>query len=257
MERVWMIALNTFRESIRSKILYLTLCFSTVLIFVAALFGSVTIGDQIKVIIDFGLFSTSILAVLYAVITGTTLLSKELTRKTIFNVLSKAVKRWEFVCGKYLGMLLTEAVLIAIMAVLLVLFVFLFQGGFRPAILLGSLHILFELVIVCGLAIFFSTIVVTPLLSGILAFSLFLVGRSAGYLLYFVKSGASDGVQSLLLKALYLVVPHLDKINISSEIVYDAPLPISATLIAGLYAVGYAGVLIVLGTMFFERREFN
>ena len=58
--RIYYIALNTCRESIRSRLLYSVLTFAILLVVVSALFGTVTIGDQIKVIKSFGLFGISI-----------------------------------------------------------------------------------------------------------------------------------------------------------------------------------------------------
>ena len=86
LDKVMNIALNTVRETIRSKILYSLFFFLILLLAVSAFFGTVTIGDQEKVIKDFGLFALSLFSVLYAVISGSLLLAKELQRKTLYNL---------------------------------------------------------------------------------------------------------------------------------------------------------------------------
>ena len=91
------IALNTFRELVRGKTLYGVIFTSAIIVAISALFGSVSVGDQLLVVKDFGLFSVSFSAVVFAVITGASLLHKELERKTVFNILSKPVNRSEFV----------------------------------------------------------------------------------------------------------------------------------------------------------------
>ncbi|MCC6953509.1 MAG: ABC transporter permease subunit, partial [Deltaproteobacteria bacterium] len=93
------IALNTFREAIRNKVLYSGFLFVALLIAGSALFGSVSVGSQIKVIKDFGLFSLSIFGAIVAVAIGVNLLNKELKQKTIYNILSKPVERWQFIVG--------------------------------------------------------------------------------------------------------------------------------------------------------------
>jgi len=257
MESVFLIALNTFRESVRSKILYSVLFFAALLIVVSAFFGSVTIGDQVRVIKDFGLFSISLFSVLYAVISGAALLYKELSRKTIYNILAKSVKRWEFVLGKYLGMLITVAVLISLMTLGFLVFLYFFEARFDWLILQASFQIFLELSIVCAFAIFFSCIVVTPLLSGVFTLGVFLAGRSTDYLLFFVKNGTSREPLTSILKGLYVVLPHLDKINISDLVVYDKALELNAVVFSIFYAASYIGCLMILAALIFKKREFN
>lgn len=255
--KTYYIALNTCRESIRSKLLYSVLTFAVLLVVISALFGTVTIGDQIKVIKSFGLFGISLFSVLFAVLSGGSLLHKELSRKTIYNILAKAVERREFILGKYLGMLATVGLMTAGMWAGLTIFVLLMDGTYEPALFTACLHMFFELIIICAAAIFFSSIVVTPMLSGIFTFGLFLAGRSCEYVLYFIKQENVSAGMALTLKALYWMLPHLDRLNISDLAVYGQTVSVSHTLLCLLYAAGYAGILLVLATLIFRRREFN
>lgn len=257
MSHVASIALNTFRESVRSKILFSIFFFAIVLVLVSALFGTVTIGDQVKVIKDFGLLSVSLFSVSYAVISGSSLLYKELAQKTIYNILAKPVHRWQFLLGKYLGMLMTVGVMVALMGLALSGFVMLFEGRLDVLLFQAYLFILFELAIVCAATIFFSSIVVTPILIGLFTFGVFLTGRSAEYLLYFVKEGSITGVLASVLEALYVIMPHLDILNPSNEIVYGDIVSLEHTLYAAAYSAGYAGALLMLANWIFLRREFN
>lgn len=256
MEKVWIIALNTYRESIRSKILYSTFFFAGLIVLVTTIFGSVTIGDQVKVIKDFGLMSISLFSVGYIVIAGATLLEKELAKKTIFNLLAKPVRRGEFVLGKWLGLLMTSLLLAFTMTVALVGYVALFEGGVDSLLLLSGLFIVLELAIVSATAIFFSSLVVTPLLNGLFTFAVFLVGRNVEYVSYFVKTGEVEGLSKVVLDLLYFILPHLDKLNFHNSIVYGVPVPSGLILNAVLYTAGYAGVLMVLANFLFKRREF-
>ena len=108
--KIYAIALNTFREAVRNKILYSVLAFAVLLVAISALFGSVTIGETQRVIKDFGLFALSFFGAISTIICGVSLLNKELKQKTIHNIISKPVARWEFIVGKYLGLSLTVGV---------------------------------------------------------------------------------------------------------------------------------------------------
>lgn len=257
MRRVFAIATTTFRESIRSKVLYSMFFFAIAIVLVSALFGSVTIGDQVVVIRNFGLFSLSFFGVAYAVISGASLLAKELARKTIYNVLAKPVRRWEFLWGKYLGMLTTVTLMIIVMAAGLIGFTLFFDSNFNPAMIQATYQIILQLMIVCACTIFFSSIVVTPLLSGAFAFGVFLAGRSTEYLLYFVNNQSIKGILAGLLKGAYWLLPHLNELDMSNHAAYGETASLAFMLWSSMYAIGYSGILLVLANLFFLRREFN
>ncbi len=256
LERILVIAINTYRESVRSKLIYSVFFFAAVLVCVSALFGSVTIGDQVKVIKDFGLFAICFFSVAYAVISGATLLQKELTRKTIYNILSKPVRRSEFVLGKYLGMLLTVALLIALMTLALAVFTFFFESRIDWLLAQAAFFIFLQLAIVCAVTLFFSSIVVTPLLSGAFTFAIFLVGRSTEYILRFIDIQPLPLVRHVL-RGVYTVLPHLNALDVSDRIVYAIPAAPDAMFWSFAYAAAYAGALLVPAILIFARREFN
>ena len=257
LEKILKIASTTWRESVRSKVLYTLFFFAVALVLLTTLFGAVTVGDQVKVIEDFGLFACSFFTVAYAVIAGAALLHKELQRKTVYNILAKPVRRAEFVIGKYLGMLGTVALMLALLGPALVAYVFLFKGRMDWLILEAVFGILLQLVIVAAVAIFFSAIVVTPLLSGAFTLAVFLAGRSTEYVLYFVKDGSVKGIAAKILEWIYFLLPHLDTMDLANQAVYGVGAPFAQLCWSTLYAVGYAGILLVSAIIIFERRQFD
>ena len=255
--RIFAISLNTFRESLRSKVLYALLFFAVLLVLITALFGSVTIGDQVKVIKDFGLFSICLFAVAYAVIAGATLLSKELSRKTIYNILAKPVRRAEFLCGKYFGLMAVTWLMILLMALGLSAFCWLLEGRLDLTLLPAYSFIALQLLIVCALTIFFSSLVVTPMLSGAFSLGVFLGGRSSQHLLYFIDNGDLSGGAAKALKTIYYALPHFDLLDVSNSAVYGVSPSLENLLWSLAYSIGYAGVLLVLAAFIFKNREFN
>lgn len=115
MGRIWAIAINTFREAVRDKVLYGVLAFATaVLLFTLAL-AELSLNQQRRVVLDVGLASISLFSVVTAVFLGSSLLYKEIERKTLYVILPKPIRRSEFLFGKYVGIAMTAAVFIAIM----------------------------------------------------------------------------------------------------------------------------------------------
>lgn len=116
--RIYAIAINTFREAVRDRVLYGVLGFATaVLIFTLAL-AELSLNEERRVVMDVGLASISLFSVLVAIFLGSSLLYKEIERKTLYVILPKPIRRWEFLVGKYIGITLTATVFIGMMGAL-------------------------------------------------------------------------------------------------------------------------------------------
>src|SRR4029453_8041021 len=117
--RIWAIARNTFREAVRNKILYSLLFFAVLIIVSAVAVGRLSLHEEVRMTRDIGLWGIDIFGVIIAVFVGVNLLYKELDLKTVYTILPKPIHRWQFVLGKWLGMLLTLAVQVLVMALVL------------------------------------------------------------------------------------------------------------------------------------------
>lgn len=113
--RIYAIALNTFREAVRDRILLGVVGLASgVLVFTLAL-GELSLDQQRRVIEDIGLASISLFSVLVAIFLGSSLLYKEIERKTLYVILPRPIDRWEFLVGKHLGITLTGVVFVLVM----------------------------------------------------------------------------------------------------------------------------------------------
>jgi Cu-processing system permease protein len=113
--RIWAITLNTFREAVRDRVLLGVLgAAGGVLLFSLAL-AELALDQQRRVVLDVGLASISLFSVVMAVFLGSSLLSKEIERRTLYVILPKPIRRHEFLLGKYFGIVLTTSVFVCIM----------------------------------------------------------------------------------------------------------------------------------------------
>src|SRR5712691_10854438 len=129
MNRVTIIALNTFKENLRDKILFNLVVFGLLLIGSSILLSTLTIGEQATIIKDVGLGSISLFGTLIAIFVGIGLVSKEIEKRTIYTIIAKPLRRYQFLLGKYFGLTLTLFVNIAIMVM-----------GFFLILLLGHVN---------------------------------------------------------------------------------------------------------------------
>lgn len=248
------IAVNTFRESARNKMFYLLVFFGVLFAFSSKLVSFLTLGDAMKVLKDTGLAAINFFCVLIAVFTGINLVYKEIDKKTVYNILSKPVRRDEFILGKFLGLALTMLAALGAMAVLFFAFVALSGGGFDGGILLYFFMLYLELLIIVALSLLFSSFT-TPILSFIFTVSLYLIGQVLWTYNEF-KGFLKVPAWRWLTEAFYYLLPNLRKFNIKSEVVLGT-LPGAATILyAVLYALLYTAAVLALAVLVFRRREF-
>jgi ABC-type transport system involved in multi-copper enzyme maturation permease subunit len=115
LSRIYAIALNTYREAVRDKVLFGVLVFATGVLALTLALAELSLDQHMRVVTDLGLASISIFSVIIAVFLGSSLLYKEIERKTLYVILPKPIARFEFLLGKYAGIVATCAVFIAIM----------------------------------------------------------------------------------------------------------------------------------------------
>ena len=126
--RIYAIALNTYREAVRDKILFGVLVLAAAVLALTLALGELSLDQNMRVVTDLGLASISLFAVVIAIFLGSSLLYKEIERKTLYVILPKPIARFEFLLGKYFGIVATCVVFIAIMGALQ-LFVTAIQAG--------------------------------------------------------------------------------------------------------------------------------
>jgi Cu-processing system permease protein len=111
--RVLAIALNTYREAVRARLLHGLFALALATTLYALVVGAYTARNQLRVVSDLGAAAVSLYAVIVAVVLGATSLYRELELKTLFPILARPVSRTEYLAGKYLGTVLVLAVFVA------------------------------------------------------------------------------------------------------------------------------------------------
>ncbi len=264
MLRMLTIARNTFRENIRDRVLYNLILFALIMIASSIALGQLTIGSEDKVIVDLGLTSISVFGTIIAIFIGIGLVYKEIERRTVHVLLSKPVRRSEFILGKFLGLLLTLFVNTAVMVAGLVL-VLIWHGGVALGgylRLMPAVYLIFlSLALTTALALLFSTFS-TPALSALFTFFLWVIGHFSFDLREFgrlTKSAALQRVCGLL----YYVLPNFANFETANgqDVIRDAayyqPIQPAAVGWISVYGSLYCAALLALSIFIFSRRDFK
>jgi len=271
---------NTFRETVRDRVLYVIVVFSILIIALSKAIGWVSVGEDIKVIKDVGLAGLSAFGALIAIFVGTGLIYKEIDKRTIYTILSRPVRRVEFLLGKYLGLLATVSLALFLMMVFFVLYLAAMNAwgsselneppppALSPAMIQALVMLFFELALVTAVATLFSS-ASSPILSAVFTFVIYASGRLAGELkaLADLVSPTADGKGSWLgehlLLFFYSGVPTLHMFNLSARAAHDNPplgvelaIPASQMIWTIVYGLSYAGLVLVLAALVFRRRDF-
>lgn len=256
LKRILSIALNTFRETVRDRILYNLVLFVLFITVCALFLGELTAGNESRVIVNLGLSAVLLFGAFIAIFVGVSLVSKEIERRTVYSVFAKPVRRSEFLVGKYLGLCLTLLVNILVMAGGLSL-ALLYVGGnhLLPGVWSAITLIYFELTILTAVAILFSSFS-TPALSALLAFLVFVIGHFSTALNQLAESLGSQAAK-IFFTCLYYILPNLSFFSFNTNAALGQTAGVSYLATALAYASVYTAILLFLAAFVFSRRNFK
>jgi len=252
--KVLSIALNTFRENLRDKLLYNLLVFALLMIGSSLLLMRLTLGEFHRLLLNVGLGSINIFGVLIAIFVGIGLVNKEIEKKTIYTLVSKPVARYQFLIGKYLGLTLTLFVNTLIMAggLLLVLFA---QGVPIESMLFKALGLIFmEFMVITAVALLCSTFT-SATLSAIFTLATYVIGHLTADLKTFGEK-MDEGMRAVV-TGLYYVLPNLERFNLKGNVIHHIEVSGTDLLLIVMYGLTYVAFLLMSASIIFQRRDFR
>jgi len=206
-------------------------------------------------LVNLGLSSISLFGVIIAIFVGIGLVSKEIEKKTLYTILSRPVRRWEFIAGKYLGLLLTLVVNAALMTVGFYLALLIFARGLKRAdgmLLVAIYFIILQFMMMVAITLLFSTFS-TPIFSAIFAFSLFVIGTFGNDLRNF--AAISQGATKWLATAAAYIMPNFASLNVISQVAHEQSVGGGLVLFNTIYALLYSVAITAAAVLVFERRN--
>ena len=251
-KHVLAVAKNTFKETIRDKVLYIIVAFALVFTVFAWFLGTISLGEDLHVLRSIGMAGIYFFGLVVTVFLGTSLVYKEIERRTLYFILPKPITHLEFVIGKFFGLLSSVAVSLAGMTAVYLAVVAYQGGGFDKLALLATGGVLLEYSFIIALSIFFSTYA-KPLAGLVYVLLMVYIGHSLHLLLDLVKR--SSILTQELVHALYTVLPNLEKFNFRELALYGThptTLSLGMTL---LYGVCYTAVLLYASSFLLRGRD--
>jgi len=257
MKKIFAIAEYTLKENIRHKIFYTILLFALVIIASSVLFSMLSPEEETRVILDIGLGAIEIFAFLTAIFSAVGLVLGEMENKSVSLILARPVRRFEYIWGRYSGILSISLFNIVLMSLGLMFLLFIKGWEFDFRFLLAVTFIFLKVVIISGLAILFSLISTSAISSVSFTFFLWILGHVTDHLKYLNYVLVQKGVKiTIFLKAIYYLLPNFQYLNVKDYIGYPNPLAGATILWQITYSLVYASVVTWLSVLVFSRKEF-
>ena len=251
--RILAVAMNTFRESVRDKVLYVLLLFAAATILSSKALGYISVGQDIKIVVDISLASVSIFGALIAVFVGTNLVYKEVDKRTIYTILSRPLWRYEFILGKYLGLALLITVVTVVMTAISAIYVLTLGGNVGSTFFLAALLIYWKLLLVTALSVLLSTLT-TPILGAIIVFSCYVLGHATGILVDLPNQFEGTVAQKVM-TGIYYVIPNLSNFDIRAEAANGVEVASSYIVWALAYGTMYTVLFLTIAALAFENKD--
>jgi len=247
------IAGNTIRELVRSKLLYNLLIFAVLLIGGSLFVAQLTIGQWDRIILDMGLAAIQVSGLLISVLIGVSLLAGEIDKRTLYPTLARPIARSTFLLGRYLGLGAILATNVAVMLGCLAGVLDLAGYSITAITVQACVLILVELLLMAAFALFFSSFT-TPVLAAAFSLSTFLIGHLLGDLKNFGSRSHSELAQAVTGFA-YRLLPDLELLNLKSQAASQLPVEAAVVRLGVLYGLAYAGLVLAAAVLLFRSRD--
>jgi ABC-type transport system involved in multi-copper enzyme maturation permease subunit len=250
-----LVARNTFREATRDRVIAGVIGAGLVLLLATQVLSPLAMGEGERLTVDLGLSGISLLGILVTLLVGTSLVAKEIERRTIYNLLSRPIARPHYLLGKWIGMTATLWVVAGGLG--LALWGLLLVRGYGPNALslLQSVYLAgLELALVAALAVMFSALS-TPVLSALYTLGAVLIGQWSDDLRAY--SAKLPGALAPVLHAAANLVPNLPLFNMRTLAANGETTTLLHLGLASAYALVYCACVLSLAAAAFESRDFK
>ena len=255
---ILVIARTTLGEALRKKILNIFLFGAIAMIIFSVSFAYFSYREELTLIKSMGLGVIAIAGIFIAIIQGINLVPAEVERRTIYTILSKPVRRYEFLLGKYLGSLLTIIVNLGLMSVVFLAMIT-WKNHWQPdfALTKGLLMIFFQLVILGGVALVFS-VLTTPVINFFLTSAVYVMGSMSDVSLALSKGEDQNPIIKGFYWAMHYLIPQFANFFTQNPLIHPTVAIENETIYYVkniIYAIIYASVLLIVAILVFEDKD--
>ncbi len=267
LRNIWFLALATCTEGIRHRALWAIVCLAVLLTMANLGVTTLFTWDLGKVSVEFGLSAVAFTGLLLVFFLGMKILADDLERSRIFMLLSRPVSIWQYLAGKFLGLVLVlglSTVILGLAAALSMHYVLWKYPAYVPlnfswiSYTMALVCQWMSLVVVLAVSVLCFSFASSPFVALLLSVSSYLVGQNMGLLRRVVVENPYAGVmtgQDNLVIALSWIFPNLSLFDKKYEAAYGLAFSGQEFLLLCLYGISYSALMIYFATLLFKRKE--
>lgn len=252
---VFVVARQVMREAWRRRTLPVLALFGCGIIIASAFLSFFQLGTEIKFFKDVAMTVIFLFGAMATLVLVSTQLSGEIESRTIYNVLSKPIRRYELVLGKFAGSIAAIGVAVAPMVAILMFFMYADQGGSLLETVKAGYMLWLSFVVLSAVALAiasFSSSIVCAALSVLVYVASYLKSAVIAYAGMVAYSKLAAGAA----QAFYYLLPNFENFNVRMAVVHDQIVPWAYLFRTTLYAAALSAFFLYLGTQIFAEREF-
>lgn len=253
MSKILTIAVGSFKDILRKKIFYFILLVSLLSLFGANLLTFFDESLQVRLMKDIAFGIITLLCSLVAVLVAADLIPGEMESRSIYYLLSRPVRRWQYLVGKLLSVAAILLITIVMVGGAFVVMIVIKKGQVPNNVLTGLYFIYLKSLIVAAMTMMFSVC-----LSRIITVSIvIMVYCAASFKDMFVHFAGKMEIPVLgaLLKSVQFLLPSFDYLAVGDAVVHNFQVPMSYLASTGFYAVGYTVACLGVALLLFSRKD--
>lgn len=254
MNQIITIAQNTYKELIRDKALFVLIFFALGLLALSVLLSQLSIHENLRLTIDFGFSGIFLAIVAMTLFVGSTLVFREIDKKTILFLMSYPLSRSQFIMGKFFGFAAMLCTLMLGLGIALGALLFVIQWKPTVSFLIAFYGIFLETILLLSMTLLFG-VIIRPILVVGAVIGLFLIGHGMNGFAEIVARGQNEFLKTLS-QILRWGLPNLENMNWMNQVVYAEIVPGRTMLFASVYTLGWVIFFLSLAIVLFRRRDF-
>lgn len=268
MMAVWSVALLTFKEGIKNRVIFGIFIISLLLFAATTVVITLFMRDIVKVAVDLSLSTVSFAGILTLLFIGVNLFGKDLDKKTIYMVISRPVSRSQYLIGKFLGIGLLVFVVVAFLGILSAIPVILSKRFYYYPearfdwwiYFIAVIYIFIKLAIISSIITLFASFTSNSFIALVLSLVVYFIGQSTESVKLLLASQVEkievNPILSYMVDIAYYIFPNFSVFDLKMQAAHGLSISPSYILWTSLYAISYMTIAVAIGTLAFRRREF-
>lgn len=268
---IFAIALISFKEGLRHRVLYGVVIFSLLLMTLAVLFSGLFMRDISKIILDLCLSAVNIGGLLIPFFLAVNLLAKDIERRTIFSILARPISRTQYIIGKYFGVVLLTGAVMSLLTSATFITIWIgktvygeaFFTSFSITAVMASIALSFiGIMVMNALVVLWCCITTSAFIATLLTLFTYLIGQLIDDVVRFLASELSttgveisNTVKYAIQVAQYLF-PNLSAFDIKLHAAHGIVIPFYDFIFLSLYGVAYIISVLSISLIIFNKRDF-